>query len=99
MATRNSTLKNRTNKSAAIPAGNSEPIRDRLDKQRGRIYQVASVVHALTMAIHGKIDRVEGEDKDLESLWSVLNSIDETLNDIAEQIDLPVVFKEEVAHV
>jgi hypothetical protein len=71
-------------------------IADRLDEQRRRIYQAEGSVQTVMKAINALDD--EGTNRELAAVWSSLSLVQETLNDIAGQLEASVVLKQEVAH-
>jgi hypothetical protein len=72
-------------------------IADRLNEQHRRIFQAVSGVETAMSAIDA-MDDGSGASK-MAALWGTLSLVKETLTDIAEQIDPPVVLaREEVAY-
>jgi DNA-binding GntR family transcriptional regulator len=72
-------------------------IADRLNEQHRRIFRAVSSVETAMSAIDAMDDG--GGDRNTAALWRTLSLVRETLTDIAEQIDPPVVLaREEVAH-
>ncbi len=96
MASKNSTAKPAAPDVRTDPA--TKAVADRLDIQYHRVFQVQGTLETVMQLLHQHYEDM-GADEKLTPIWSALSLSMDTLEDIAEQLDPPVMLKKEVAHV
>jgi hypothetical protein len=67
---------------------------EHLDKQRSRIFQATGTIQTVMQLLNTQYEDFDAEEK-LTPIWSALSLALETLDDVAEQIVLPLIMIEQ----